>query len=173
MLQWEGRRLLVGISEIDARRAIAFDFEVMVRPSDARASKPEQDGRNAVARFALAQFEADRRWLIDLAPPEMLVAVLVEMATVVVDEAAGLRFSTRFTKTFPRGRSQGTGLRHPKVSSPLGQRWTIASNNLVSTVTIRLSRPSVARSITGFLLCRLTPKISPQLRGLKQLPRRR
>jgi ATP-dependent helicase HepA len=94
MLQWEDRRLLVGISEIDVRRAIAFDFEAMVLPSDVRASKPEQDARNAVARFALAQFEADRRWLIDLAPPELLVAVLAENGSglAVVDEAATALF---------------------------------------------------------------------------------
>ena len=44
----------------------------------ARASKPEQDARANAVRLALAQFQADRRWMIDLVPPEMLFAVLLE-----------------------------------------------------------------------------------------------
>jgi hypothetical protein len=78
ILRWEGRRLLVGISELDLRDAITFDFEAMIAPLRARTSKAEFDVRDALSRAALVQFQADRRWLIDLAPPELLVAVIAE-----------------------------------------------------------------------------------------------
>jgi hypothetical protein len=78
MLRWEGHRLLVAISELDLRDAIAFDFEAMIAPLRARASKAEFDARDDLSRAALVRFQADRRWLIDLAPPELLVAVIVQ-----------------------------------------------------------------------------------------------
>jgi superfamily II DNA or RNA helicase len=90
ILQWEGRRLLVGISELDLRSAISFDFEATKSPSTGRISKAEQDARDAASRLALVQFQADRRWLIDMAPPELLVAVLIDDGHnfVVEDQAA-------------------------------------------------------------------------------------
>jgi superfamily II DNA or RNA helicase len=90
ILQWKGRRLLVGVGELDLRDAIAFDFEAMAAPPSARPSKAEQDARDAASRSALVHFQADRRWLIDLAPPELLVAVLAEDGhhLVVADQAA-------------------------------------------------------------------------------------
>jgi ATP-dependent helicase HepA len=94
ILQWKDRPLLIGITEFDPRDAIPFDFENMIAPPKARTSKAEKDARDAVSRTALVQFGADRRWLIDLAPPELLVAVLVEHGGdfAVVDEAAPALF---------------------------------------------------------------------------------
>jgi hypothetical protein len=90
ILQWENRRLLVGTSQLDFGTAIVFDSETMAPPPEARASQPEQNARDAAVRAALVQFEADRRWLIDLAPPELLIAVLVENGGefTVADQAA-------------------------------------------------------------------------------------
>ncbi len=89
-LQWTGRRLLVATAELDLRGAIDLDLEMVLGPAASKASKPEQDARNTAARNALAQLQADRRWMIDLAPPEMLFAVHVEDGDdmVVADAAA-------------------------------------------------------------------------------------
>jgi hypothetical protein len=78
ILQWASRRLLVAVSEVDLRDAISFDPNAMLGRHEAGASKAEQDARAAVARLALAQFQADRRWMIDLAAPELLFVTLVE-----------------------------------------------------------------------------------------------
>jgi hypothetical protein len=104
ILQWEGRRLLVGISELDLRDAIAFDLEIVVPPLNARTSKAEQDARDAVSRAALVQFEADRRWLVDLARPELLIAVLVEDGghLVVADQAAAALLDPYYEKICAR-----------------------------------------------------------------------
>jgi hypothetical protein len=67
ILQWEGRRLLVGVGELDVRNAIAYDPEGISGTPNARTSKAEQDARDAVSIAALVQFQADRRWLTDLA----------------------------------------------------------------------------------------------------------
>ncbi|HKV54217.1 MAG TPA: helicase-related protein [Candidatus Binataceae bacterium] len=90
ILRWEGRRLLVGISELDLRDAIAFDVETIFSPQSTRSSKAERDARDAVSRSALVEFEADRRWFIDLAPPELLVAVIADDGAnlAVADQAA-------------------------------------------------------------------------------------
>ena len=90
ILLWASRRLLVAVSELDLRGAITFDLDALLGLAQSQASKPEQDARSAMARTALAQFQADRRWMIDLAPPEMLFAVLVEDSDnlVVADAAA-------------------------------------------------------------------------------------
>jgi hypothetical protein len=98
ILQWEGCRLLAGVTEFDLRGSISFDFETLIPPPKARTSKAEQDARDAVSRAALVQFEADRRWLIDLAPPELLVAVFAEDAGhfVMADEAAAALFNPCF-----------------------------------------------------------------------------
>lgn len=77
-LQWAGRRLLIATAELDLRGAISLDMETILAPAASKASKPEQDARNAAARIAFAQFQADRRWMIDLAPPEMFFTVHVE-----------------------------------------------------------------------------------------------
>lgn len=77
-LQWAGRRLLIAVSELDLCGAITFDIEEMLGVADADASKPEQEARKTASRIASAQFQADRRWMVDLASPELLVAVLVE-----------------------------------------------------------------------------------------------
>ncbi|WP_340316162.1 helicase-related protein [Rhizorhabdus argentea] len=78
ILRWANRRLLIAVSEVDLRDALAFDPDAMRGVSDTQVSKAEQDARAAMARIALAQFQADRRWMIDLSPPELLFATLVE-----------------------------------------------------------------------------------------------
>jgi ATP-dependent helicase HepA len=77
-LQWANRRLLIATAELDLRSAIVFEAESILGAADPRASKPEQDARTSAGRLALAQFQADRRWMIDLAPPKVLFAVLLE-----------------------------------------------------------------------------------------------
>jgi len=90
ILPWASRRLLVAVSELDLRGAITFDLDASLGLAQSQASKPEQDARSTMARTALAQFQADRRWMIDLAPPEMLFAVLVEDGdNLVVADIAG------------------------------------------------------------------------------------
>jgi hypothetical protein len=78
ILAWVNRRLLVAVSEVDLRDALEFDPDAMLGKDDSGASKAEQDARAAIARIALAQFQADRRWMIDLVAPEMLFVTLVE-----------------------------------------------------------------------------------------------
>jgi hypothetical protein len=79
ILEWADRRLLVTCAELDLRKAIEFDAEAILEAEgNSRVSKAEQDARSRATRLALAQFEADRRWLIGLAPPEILFAVSVE-----------------------------------------------------------------------------------------------
>lgn len=78
ILRWANRRLLIAVSEVDLRDALTFDPDGILGVGDSQASKAEQDARAAIARIALAQFQADRRWMIDLSPPEMLFATLVE-----------------------------------------------------------------------------------------------
>ncbi len=89
-LQWEGRRLLVATAELDLRGAINLDVDSILGATDPMWSKPEQVAWATAARTAHAHFEADRRWMIDLAPPEMLFAVHVEDGDdmVVADTAA-------------------------------------------------------------------------------------
>ncbi|MGE0677731.1 helicase-related protein [Pseudolabrys sp.] len=104
ILQWEGRRLLIGISEFDVRDVFAFDFETMIPPQTGRTSKAEQDAREAVSRSALVEFEADRRWLIDLAPPELLVAVLAEDRghLAVAEQSAAALFDPSYEGAYAR-----------------------------------------------------------------------
>ncbi len=78
ILQWEGRRLLLAVGEFDLRDALSIDVDSILGPANSQTSKAEQDARSATARTMLAQFQADRRWLVDLCPPELLIAALVE-----------------------------------------------------------------------------------------------
>jgi hypothetical protein len=89
-LQWVGRHLLVATAELDFSGAIGFDVEAMLGAEAPNLSKPERDARTAAGCTALAQFQADRRWMIDLAPPEMLFTVYAEDNNdiVVADAAA-------------------------------------------------------------------------------------
>jgi len=89
ILQWANRRLLVTVSEVDLRDALGFELDAILGDHDAGASKAEQDARAAITRVALAQFQADRRWMIDLAAPEMLFATLVEDGEELVVADAG------------------------------------------------------------------------------------
>jgi ATP-dependent helicase HepA len=89
ILQWANHRLLVAVSEIDLRDALTFDASAILGVADRQASKAEQDARAANTRIALAQFQADRRWMIDLAPPQMLFATLVEDGREMVVAEAG------------------------------------------------------------------------------------
>lgn len=89
ILQFANRRLLVAVSEIDLRDTLTFDASAILGGADGQASKAEQDARTATVRIALAQFQADRRWMIDLAPPEMLFATFVEDGGEMVVAEAG------------------------------------------------------------------------------------
>lgn len=91
-LQWENRRLLLAASEVDLRGAMGFDAEAIPGAGDPTTSRYEQEARASVTRIALAQFQADRRWMIDLAPPEMVFAALAEdgQDMVVADAVAAL-----------------------------------------------------------------------------------
>lgn len=104
ILQWEARRLLVGVVEFDLSNAIEFDFELIAAPPSARNTKAEQDARDGVSRLALVQFQADRRWLTDLAPPEFLIAVLAEDGNdlTVIGRAAEALLEPRYEGDFAR-----------------------------------------------------------------------
>jgi hypothetical protein len=78
ILRWANRRLLVATSELDLLNALTFDDGAIVGTANPQASKPEQDARASTTRVALAQFEADRRWMVDLSPPAMLFATLID-----------------------------------------------------------------------------------------------
>ena len=103
ILRWADRRLLVAVSEVDLRDALGFDPEAILGVHDTEASKAEQDARAAMARIALAQFQADRRWMIDLAAPEMLFATLVEDGEeLVVADASAAVFDPFHNGSGPR-----------------------------------------------------------------------
>ncbi|TPK87370.1 DEAD/DEAH box helicase [Mesorhizobium sp. B2-4-17] len=92
ILRWEGRRLLLCVSEFDLRDALSIDVDAILGIADPQASKAEQDARTVAGRAVLTQFQADRRWMIDLCPPELLFATLVEVGEEVVaaDAAAAI-----------------------------------------------------------------------------------
>ncbi len=103
LLRWVNRRLLVGISELDLREAISFEADAISGRADSEASKAEKDASAATARIALAQFQADRRWMIELAPPEMLLVTLVEDGDeIVVTDAEAALFDPIHNKTNAR-----------------------------------------------------------------------
>jgi hypothetical protein len=129
ILQWANRRLLVAVSELDLRDAIRFDPDAFLGIQDPEASKAEQDARAAVARLALAQFQADRRWTIDLAPPEMLFATLVEENEEMVIADAGAAVFDPFLN--------GTGARQ------LARRRSV-----LSEARLRAARNSAMRHLT-------------------------
>jgi ATP-dependent helicase HepA len=91
-LQWENQRLLLAVSEVDLRGAMSFYAQAVPEVGDTTSSRFEQEARASVTRIALAQFQADRRWMIDLAPPEMVFAALIEdgQDMIVADAAAAL-----------------------------------------------------------------------------------
>jgi hypothetical protein len=92
ILRWANRRILVAVSELYLLDALTFDAGAILGTADPQASKAEQDACSAIARVALAQFQADRRWMADLSPPTMLFATLVEDGDdmVVVDAEAAV-----------------------------------------------------------------------------------
>jgi ATP-dependent helicase HepA len=89
ILNWANRRLLIAVSELDLRDALTFDPEAILGVADSQASKAERDARSTVGSIALAQFQADRRWMIELVPPEMLFVTLVEDSEEMVVANAG------------------------------------------------------------------------------------
>lgn len=78
ILEWEGRRLLFGGSGLELRTALSTDVTAVLGPIDGQASKAEQDAHAVAKRHLGAALDADRRWLVDLCPPEMVVITLVE-----------------------------------------------------------------------------------------------
>jgi glycosyltransferase involved in cell wall biosynthesis len=92
ILRWADQHLLLAVAEIDPITDVTFDADAVLGPSEARLSKPEQDRRDVAVRQALSEFQADRRWLLDLCPRELVFAALVEERGVpsVVDAASAL-----------------------------------------------------------------------------------
>lgn len=78
ILEWEGRRLLLGVSGVALGTALSVDADAVLGSIDGQASKAEQDARAAAKRALHAALDADRRWLVDLCPPEMPVVAVVE-----------------------------------------------------------------------------------------------
>jgi hypothetical protein len=78
ILKWEGRRLLFGSSGVELGTALSTDVKAVLASLDGQASKAEHDARAIAERFLGAALDADRRWLVDLCPPEMLLVTLVE-----------------------------------------------------------------------------------------------
>lgn len=78
LLEWEGRRLLLGVSGVELGTALSVDADAALGSIDGQASKAEQDARAAAKRALHAALDADRRWLVDLCPPEMPVVAVVE-----------------------------------------------------------------------------------------------
>ena len=114
-LRWENRRILFASSEVDLRGALEFDVEALLGSSNGTTSKPERDARASVIRTALAQFQADRRWLIDLAPPEMIFATLVEDG----DEFAAAGAASALLEPFHGGAGvRQLSLRRSMLSEP-------------------------------------------------------
>jgi hypothetical protein len=124
-LEWADRRLLVASAEFDLRDAITLDLN-SVGAGDLRTSKPEQDARTRAVRFALAEFEADRRWMISLVPPEFLVVVLVEDGSewVVVDAAA----PAVLNPFHGEHRARQVGVRRANLAEPMLQSARSSAN---------------------------------------------
>lgn len=92
ILQWENRRVLLAIVELDLGSTMAFDGGTVLSPSDSELSKPEQIAHTAATRRVLSEYQTDRRWLLDLCPTELLFASVVEEGDemVAVSAAAAL-----------------------------------------------------------------------------------
>ena len=92
ILRWVDRRLLLAVAEIAPSSTLSFDADAVLGLGDTQLSKPEQDARAAAVRRALSEFQADRRWLLDLCPSELLFATVVEDAGdwISVDATAAL-----------------------------------------------------------------------------------
>ena len=91
LLEWEGKRLLVGWAEIDFCSTFTFDPNALPSLDDQKASKPERDAWIEAVRRTASDFQADRRWLTDLCPPSFLLkTMLLEdgQATPVLAETA-------------------------------------------------------------------------------------
>lgn len=142
ILEWENRRLLVAVSELDLRDALEFNHDAVLGEQHAEASKAEIDAHTAMARIALAQFQADRRWMIDLAAPEMLFATLVEDGeNLVVAEAGAAVFNP-----FHDGSNSRQVSRRRSVLSEarLGAARAAATRQLTAIASERLGRTAQA-----------------------------
>ncbi|MEQ7155099.1 helicase-related protein [Brevundimonas aurifodinae] len=130
ILRWANRRLLIAVSELDLRDAFSFDPDAILGLGDSNASKAEQDARTAIARIALAQFQADRRWMIDLSPPEMLFATLVEDGDeLVVADAETAVFDP--------------------VHDGIGARQLARRRSMLSEARLRAARAAAMRQLTA------------------------
>jgi hypothetical protein len=135
-LQWAGRRLLVATAELDLRSAISFDPTEVLGTPDPEASKAERDARYTVERLALAQFQADRRWFVDLAAPEFLAVVHVEDGDdlVFADAASALFdpiFDGRCAFQFGKGRSALTEAKLDLARSTATKRLNKIASDLL------------------------------------------
>lgn len=76
MLEWEGEHLLFAVSELRLADALSFDADTLIQAKNSRLSTAERQAHQDAARRALEQFQADRRWLLDLVPPEFLITAV-------------------------------------------------------------------------------------------------
>jgi hypothetical protein len=90
----DGQRFLVGTSALDLSAALAPDLDEVVGDENLSASRAEQEARASTLRSLEAALAADRRWLLDLGPPEYFVSILAEenAAFVCAPELAGAIF---------------------------------------------------------------------------------
>jgi len=133
-LRWTNQRLLVVTAELDLGAAIGLAPPPLPDGVPPGASIPEQEVRKAADRVGLMQFQADRRWLIDLAPSQVLATVLVESGdSFEVDESALCvlhpfcrwreRAGTRQAPVrFARGAAQRSQIRCPCQIGRIGGR---------------------------------------------------
>ncbi len=78
VLAWAGQRLFVATLTVDLSSILDVNLDAVLGEIDRRTSKPEQDAQTSAFRRLEAALAADRRWLIELCPPEFIVSVFAE-----------------------------------------------------------------------------------------------
>lgn len=146
MLRWANRRLLIAVSEVDLRDALAFAPDAMLGIGDTPASKAEQDARAAMARIALAQFQADRRWMIDLSPPELMFATFVEDGEeLVVAEAETAAFDGIGARQLARRRTTLSEARQRAARTAAMRHLTVMGGECLGRAQLAIRRAVPAR----------------------------
>ncbi|MBA4040318.1 MAG: hypothetical protein K2Y20_15870 [Sphingomonas sp.] len=146
MLRWANRRLLVAVSEVDLRDALVFDPDAMLEIGDTSASKAEQDARASMARIALAQFQADRRWMVDLSPPELMFATFVEDGEeLVAAEAETAVFDGVGSRQLARRRTTLSEARQRAARNAAMRHLTVMGGECLSRAQLAVRRTAPAR----------------------------
>lgn len=146
MLRWANRRLLIAVSEVDLREALAFAPDAMLGFGDSPASKAEQDARASMARIALAQFQADRRWMIDLSPPELMFATFAEDGEeLVVAEAETATFDGIGARQLARRRTTLSEARQRAARTAAMRHLTVMGGECLGRAQLAIRRAVPAR----------------------------